>query len=350
MKLKPLAVTVAVLAALSVAAHFLSRPPPPPASDPRVGRPAADRAGIEKAARLRITDAGGGSLLLVKQPDASWRIASHHGLPVAFDRLARFMQDLADSKILRFVTARPERLASLDFTRTQIALLDDAGREYWSVSLGKISDAGGRYVHFGTETKAYIARLDSWIETDPHFWADPTLLKLPPETIAKVEIGFDAAPAMTVARAGRDAPFTTASAPAGRRLDAGKITALLETFASLAFSDFADPADPAALAARRRSRQLRLTTFDGKTYLVALGQAPGKTPAGPAAIPGLPAPAAPAAQAAQPAPVYAFISCGDAAAPVNALMKLRAFQVNASLYAGLPQNPGDLFTATPAKP
>ena len=51
----------------------------------------------------------------------------------------------------------------------------------------------------------------------------------------------------------------------------------------------------------------------------------------------------------QPAgPVYAFIASSDPAAPVNALMKKRAFQIYDWNFTSLPQKPDELFEPVPA--
>ncbi len=364
MKLKTLIVTVVVLAALSVAAYFLNRPPPSPAADPRVGRPLVDRAIVDQAAQLRLT-ADGKTVQLVRQPDASWRVASYYDLPADFDKLSRFVTDLANAKIQRFVTANPERIDRLDFKDHRIELLDPAGHALWSLTLGKNADTGGVFVRFDDEPKTYLASLDPLLDTDAKNWADSALLNLKPADIARVEIGFDGAPAVTVSRAKADAPFTAAATPAGRQLATDKINSLLEQFTNLRFSDTADQADPDAIAAKQHSRTLKLTTFSGKTYTLALGRKPEeeiarpaeKTPAArPAATSAgaPPKPAAPETETVPAGPVFAFIASSDAAAPVNAMMQKRAFEIYDYSYTSLPEKPADLFVAAapppPAKP
>jgi hypothetical protein len=58
--------------------------------------------------------------------------------------------------------------------------------------------------------------------------------------------------------------------------------------------------------------------------------------------------ASPAAQ--PPGPVYAYITSSDAAAPVNALMKKRAFQIYDWNFTSLPQKSDELFEPVPAPP
>jgi hypothetical protein len=42
-------------------------------------------------------------------------------------------------------------------------------------------------------------------------------------------------------------------------------------------------------------------------------------------------------------PVFVVVSSSNASAPVNALMRLRAFQVDEYTFTSLPQKPGELF-------
>ena len=48
-------------------------------------------------------------------------------------------------------------------------------------------------------------------------------------------------------------------------------------------------------------------------------------------------------------PVFANVTSTDAAAPVNALMKQRAFEVDDYAYTGMPQKADDVFQAEAAK-
>ena len=58
MKLKNLIVSVIVLAVLAGGAYLARRPAPPPAADARLNQSLVDRTAIEKAAKVRISDAG----------------------------------------------------------------------------------------------------------------------------------------------------------------------------------------------------------------------------------------------------------------------------------------------------
>jgi len=113
MKLKTLALAVAILAVLSLAAYYLQRPPATAGSDPRVHQPVFDAKLLEKTAKISLADQGK-TVVLARQPDGKWVVPSYYDLPADFSKLSRFIDDLSGAKIQRLVTQNPERLARLD--------------------------------------------------------------------------------------------------------------------------------------------------------------------------------------------------------------------------------------------
>ena len=134
MKLKTLVVTVLVLAALSLGVYIARRPEAPKSADPRLNQSLVDRAVIEKAQKVRITDAGK-SVDLVRQSDGTWKVASYHDLPADFTKLSGFVGNLTDAKLQRLVTTSKDRIARLEFKDTKIELLDAADKALLTVVL-----------------------------------------------------------------------------------------------------------------------------------------------------------------------------------------------------------------------
>ncbi|PTY02518.1 hypothetical protein DB347_24270 [Opitutaceae bacterium EW11] len=377
MKLKTLAITVALLAVLSGIVFFANRPAPQRSADPRLNQPLLQTGTIEKASKIKISDQAK-SVELAKQPDGSWRVVSYYDFPADFQKLSEFVGNLTSAKIEQFVTAQPEKLARLEFKDTKLALLDASDKPVWEVTLGKNADAGGRFVRFDDEKKGYRAGLSLWLDAEPKNWADSTLIHVKPEDIAKVEVATTDGAPVVAKRAKKDDPFAASDAPAGQRVKNDRITSIVSSLTSLRFSETSDPSDPSVAAAKQHERTVKLTTFDGKTLTVALGRKPEqkivKPPAaksdgksGPAAL-GKIADAAKADGKAEPAnggpakvaepeietipagPVFAFITDSDAKAPVNAMMAKRAFQVYEYAFTGLPVKRADLFEPIPPPP
>jgi len=393
MKLKTLLLTIAALAVASAIVYFVNRPAQAVATDPRIGTPLVDRAALEKAGALRFADQGK-TVQFAKQADGSWHVVSYFDFPADFAKLSQFVGELQNAKIERLVSSNPARLARYEFKDTNFALLDGASKELASVTLGKNAEGGGRLVRFGSEPKAYLARLSANFDTEPRNWADAQLVNLKNDDIAQVEIGFADVPAVIARRAKKEEPFVAEKAPEGQRLKADKMTSLVSSLTSLRFTDTNATDDANAVAAKQHLRTFKLTTFDGKTLTVALGRKPEqkiiKTPepakepqkAGPAALlakadektkseaapdsanpePETPNPkpgvaASGPAQALEPVtetipagPVFAFVTSADGKAPIDALMQKRAFQIYEYTFTGLPQKADELFEALPPPP
>jgi len=385
MKLKSIVRIIAILAALSAVAFFATRPTPAPVADTRIGQPLADRAIVEKATTLRLNDQGK-TVTLVRQADATWKVASYHDFPADFSKLATFIGSLTDAKLERLVTSSPARIALLEFKDTKIELLDSTDKELWSVTLGKNPDTGsGRYVRYGAEAKAFLASLSAYLDTEPKNWANTELLALKVDDVAKIEIPFVAANAseptsLTVSRATKDAPWTAEKTPDGQKLKADKISAVLSSLSSIRFSETNDLTDANAVAAKATERLFKIETFDKKVLKIALGRKPEEKKLKPITPPaegqsalsslgtaadmlkkdadGKPAepakPIAPEFETIPAGPVFVNIASSDASSSVNALMQKRAFQISDYTFTSLPQKSDELFepapVAAPAKP
>lgn len=373
MKIKSIVLTIAVLAALSAVAYFTTRPTPPPVADTRVGQPIVDRTVVEKAAKLRLTDQGK-TVTLVRQPDATWKVATYHDFPADFSKLATFVSSLTDAKLERLVTSSPARIALLEFKDTKIDLLDATDKELWTVTLGKNPDTGsGRYVRYGAEAKAFLASLSAYLDTDSKNWANTELLALKVDDVAKIEIPFAEGGPVTVSRAKKEDPWTAEKTPEGQKLKTDKIASLLSSLSSIRFSDTNELTDANAVAAKAHERLFKIETFDKKVLKVALGRKPEEKKLKPIAPPaegqsalsalgtaadllkkdadGKPAepakPITPEFETIPAGPVFANIASSETAASVNALMQKRAFQISDYTFTSLPQKSDELFEPAP---
>ena len=372
MKLRTLLIVVAILAALSAAVFVAQRPPSSLAAGARLGEPLVDTALIEKADRLRVTDKGK-TVSLARQPDGTWRVSSFFDLPADFSKITGLVGSMTEAKIQRLVTTKAERIDRLGLRDTQVVLLDAAGKEIWSIMLGKNADGGGRFVRYGAEQKAYLASFNGGLDAESKNWANPELLSLKVEDIAQAEIATGEGESILISRAKNDAAWISAQTPAGKKINANKISALLASVGNLRFTETSDLNDPGFTAANTNQRVCKLTTFDGKTVTVSFSHKPEEKAPPPPAIadtktglagPGpvadpirqgiLPTPgggpvSGPAKGlmpgfASVPAnPVFVVIAHSDASAPVNAIMQKRAFQVASYTFAGLPQKADELF-------
>jgi hypothetical protein len=333
---------------------------------------------VENAAKLRFSDQGK-SVTLVRQPDATWKVASYYDFTADFSKLTSFVGSLTDAKLDRLVTSSPDRIARLEFKDTKIDLLDGSDKELWTVTLGKTPDSGsGRYLRYGNEQKAFLTGLSAYLDTEPKNWANAELLALKADDIAKIEISFAEGGPIIFTRAKKEDPWTADKTPAGQKVKGDKISTTLGSLTSIRFSETNDPADANAVAAKANQRIFKLESFDKKTVQIALGRKPeekklkpvtaadGKS--GPASLgsasdlakkddaaksadgkPAEPAkPLTPEFETIPAGPVFVNINQGDATAPVNSLMQKRAFQIAEYTFTGLPQKADELFEPVPA--
>ncbi len=365
MKLKSLLLIVAALAALSVVVFFIRKPAPAVTADARLNQPVLGAATAEKVAELRLTESGK-SLTVKRDANGVWRVPSYHDFPVDFSRVTRLVADLTDAKLTRLVTTNPERIARLEFKDTTITLLDSAAKELWTVTLGKNPESGsGRFLRYGTEPKAFLASLNTYLDLEPKNWANAELLALKPDDIAKIELPFAEGGPVTFTRAKKEDPWTSPAAPAGQKPKTDTLASALNTLTSIRFSDTSDPSDAKVAEAKPHARAYTLTAFDGKTVTVTLARKPEekkmKPPVADKSLIGAATPPSPTAPTPAPdpklltpefetipaGPVFVSIAHSDAAAPVNALMAKRAFQIADYTFTSLPQKSADLFEPAP---
>ncbi len=353
MKLKNLLIVVVLLAVLSGAVFWFNRPTPPPGVDPRVGQTLVAQSVVEQAVKLRLTDQG--KTVTLSRSGSAWKDDSYYGMPADFSKLSSFIGDLSAAKLDRLVTENPDRVARLEFNGTKIELLDASDHPLWTLELGKNADQGGRFVKFAGESKAYLATLNAWLDTEPKSWADSTLVTVKADDIAKIEVPLEDDSTIKLAREKKDSPWTAAIVPAGQTLKADKVQGILSTLTALHFTDSTSAKDAGVAAAEMHLRKYRITTFDGKTFTVAFGRTPEEKKLKPvdknakvdlSFKPGdatKPAPDAkpptPEYDTTPPGPVYVWVDgAGTTTLPAD-----RAFQVEEYNYTGLPQKADDLF-------
>lgn len=372
MKLRNILIVVSILAVLSGFARFANRYTPPPPADSRLGQSLVDRNIIEKAAKLRFTDQGK-IVTLARQSDGTWRVASYYDLPADFQKLSGLIGNLTDAKVERLVTSSADRIARLEFKNTKISLLDSTDEEVWTVTLGKNPETGaGRFVRFGSEQKAFLASLSTWLDIESKNWAYAELLNLKADDIAKVEIPFPEGGTTIVSRAKKEDAWTADQTPAGQKVKSDKIASLVGSIGNIRFTETSELDSAAATAAKSHTRAFKLITFDGKTITVSFARKPEEkkikppiadpkvtfatlgTSAGLATKPASATAAAPTAKPPAPeyetipaGPVFVFITNSDATAPVNGLMSKRAFQISDSVFTGLPLKTAELFEPAP---
>ena len=349
MNLKPLAITVAILAILSGITWFTTRPPTPVReSGDRTGEDTVPRDLIANATRITITD-GGKTVELAQGTGLTWRVASYHDLPVDFAKLTRFVSQLTGTKIERFVTASPERIKRLGLDTARI-IFHGADVPPFTLELGRTTENGGRFIRRAGESRAYLAHFDLWLDAEPKNWADSTLVTLTRNDIARVELAFPGTSTLAFARKDKAEFFTVDPARNDQRLKPAALDALLDTLVSLRFKDTTDSTASDVADARKHSRTITLTTFDKRVLTLTMGRRPASTSkdsqhekAAPEVTATTTQHSVPNEEGTPAGPVYIWIDDTKNDSPIARLMKERAVEISEQSFTNLPTIPDDLL-------
>ena len=348
MKLRPLLVSIAVLAPLSLAAWWLGRPADSGATlDTRVGQRIVEPDALASATRLELKS-DGKTLNFTRAESGRWVIEGTPALPADLDRLARLSSDLVTPKIDRFVSARPEKLATYELDKTSVTYRDVAGKELFALHLGKSPEGGGRILRIGDEQRAYLARLALSLDTDAARWRNTALFSgLSASDIASVRIGFSTTDkAITITREKPDQPWTSSATPQGQRVKASVLSTQTGNLSGLRYTAVAPNLDPGVVAARVFPREIGFTTFSGRSVSIEFNRTPEPpTPPAPTPKEGETPPPPPAAA---PRPVYVSITDSLPDSILAEAAKTHAFEVADWIYSALPASPADLFETDPA--
>lgn len=350
MKLRPLLLSLAVLVPVSAVVWWAGRPQPASTDiDPRIGQRVAEPSALAGAARVRVSSAGK-TLEFARGEGDRWTLAGEPALPADVSRLTRLASDLVSPEIERLVSSRAEKIATYDLESTGVAYLDGAGKALLDLDLGKTLEGGARILRYGDEAKAYAARLNVRLDTEPASWRDTALLAgLKADDIASMSFAFtgETAP-VAVSRAKASDPWTSPATPAGRQVKASVLTSQTGNLSTLRYTNIAPNIDPGVVAARVFSREITLATFDGRSVKISFARAPEPpAPPKPEVKEGETAPSAPPAA---PRPVYVEITDSKPDAVLSAAAKTHAFEIADWIFTGLPATPADLFEPVSAPP
>ncbi len=350
MKLRPLLLSLAVLVPVSALVWWAGRPQPAATdADPRIGQRVAEPAALASASRVRIAS-GGKTLEFARGEGERWTLAGEPALPADVSRLTRLAADLVSPKIERLVSSRAEKIATYDLASAGVAYLDGSGKTLLDLDLGKTLEGGARILRYGDETKAYAARLSVWLDTEPASWRDTALIAgIKAEDVASVSFGFpgEATP-VVVSRAKASDAWTSPSTPAGQQVKASVLSSQSGNLSTLRYTNVAPNIDPGVVAARVFSRDLTLTTFDGRSVKISFARAPEPpAPPKPEVKEGETAPPPPPAA---PRPVYVEITDSKPDSVLATAAKTHAFEVADWIFTGLPAKSADLFEPVPAPP
>jgi hypothetical protein len=214
----------------------------------------------------------------LRRDGALWTVAERDGYPADTPKLRRLLLSLADTRVIEEKTANPANYASIGVedpaspgaTSTEVSLklaapapggadahaaAPAAAHATLVVIIGK-SAGDGSFVRLAGSARSELVAPGISVETDPHYWIDPSLLDVPVATITALQVHPAAGPAYSLRRTAPDADFVLSDVPTGRTALGSKALApspmafgnlTIEDVAPAASVDFSAP-DTATLS------------------------------------------------------------------------------------------------------
>ena len=160
MKLRTLLIVAIALAIVTSVGYYIHNASlTAPEDDPLIGTQIVDPNILKSVTKIQIAKEAEEVVLEVNDK-GQWIVQSRYGLPIDFSKLNRMIRSLVDSKILRRITSREDRLARLGLTQGTVKFLSSEGKELVNLTYGKSLSGGGKAFIFGYEKTAFLSSSD----------------------------------------------------------------------------------------------------------------------------------------------------------------------------------------------
>lgn len=360
MKLKPLFISVGILAVVAVISWWLTGNRAAYKEDPdsRAGQNLLAPEALSETRRIVLSkDSGSESTVLQYDQEGTWTLPDYYGLPVDFSKLQTFTRNLLEARIRRLVSRNPERLSRLDLGNSLIVFQSEAGETLLDLEVGKSGPSGGYFVRYKGEEAAYLADLSLYLDANYKNWADNKILSFDPQDISAIEIEFPG-PESSIRfhRENAEEDFQSQDLQDNQSVKNQEVKNLIRSMVNARFSDAAGPDEPEVVSARANARKITLKFFQGDTYTLAIGRRPSepiieeKVNEGEEEKEGE-EDEEKEPEMTDPGPVYIFYECSDPDNRINKIMERAALSYSDYIYSQLPETHEDLIeTVTPSEP
>lgn len=244
------------------------------------------RSNPDAAAKVEVKSRFGSFTLI--RADGEWSTPDRFDYPIDTNDVRRLIVSLSDMRYIERKTSRPDR-----FERLEVDDIDGVNSESAYV---RVSDAAGavlaeaivgrpsaRFID-GAISGTYIREPDTnnvWlvsgitnVQTRLVPWLQRTIVSLPANTVARVELGAGGGALLVLSRETPDTEdFALADAPEGRTLDKQKITAISRALADIGLEDVKPRSE---LTLPGDAQTATVTTFDGVAVTVRLAKIDNK--------------------------------------------------------------------------
>jgi hypothetical protein len=261
---------------------------------------------------------GDGSRTTLRKQGSGWTVVERQ-FPADAQKVRELALALAGLRLVERKTADPANYARLGVetpdspTATSTLVEVVAGKQTWSLIVGKGADARAVYVRKPAEAASFLAAPLVAADPDQKRWLDRLVLDLAAANVQEISAKTGKGPAYLLTRAERNAAFTLSPVPRGRKPATGfALGGQAEALTALHFEDLRAAAAPAAAAdtVTYKTFDGQVITIDGrregdKAFIIASASrdpAQAAKFAPPPAAPAAPAAATPGAAVPAPAP------------------------------------------------
>jgi hypothetical protein len=268
---------LAIIALLALAAAVFVARRDAPSGVLTAGGPLV--AGLEESINevdsIRLTSGGNQVIVSLKRGESGWTVAERGGYPADFDKLRRFLLDLARSKRVEAKTSVAENFARLgveDITATEakgIKLEIGGLAEPAALIIGQFTGLSGEgtFVRDADGPQAWLASGSLVPDRNVGNWLARDLVDIPSSRIQQIRISQAGSTLVAAKSAPEDEHYTLADVPRGREVSSAfAVDALAGVLSALRLEDVSPAAE---LAPPETGRiEATYTTFDGLSVAV----------------------------------------------------------------------------------
>ena len=205
----------------------------------------------DRIAKIVITQ--GNTTLALARDKQSWSLENRGGYPAKTETVRALLIGLAEAELVEAKTSSKQHYSVLELDDPRdkdaksrlVQLLDDNGNAIAEVVVGKKrSDAfgssrGGTYVRRPGVAQSWLANADITAPIGARDWVQPSIIDIPSQKIAGVDIEIVGEEPLTIVRDAADASkHTLAAMPNGKKLkDNFAIGAIVRAAASIELED-----------------------------------------------------------------------------------------------------------------
>lgn len=221
-----------------------------------------------------IIENGSDSIKISKDKNEGWLLNNHHNIPVDFEKLSTFANELLENKVERFVSSKKETMDRLEFGDKRV-LIKYAGKDF-ILNIGKEGKSEGSFIQYLSDKSAYLSDKSLDLNTDKNHWIEKKPFKgLQADDIQSISLKSSNLEMFSFSRATKEDEFDSVRTPDGMSLNQTEINSLIENIINLQFTDSRSLEDSEVQEGMQKFQTLVMKTFETEdTFTLEIGRKP----------------------------------------------------------------------------